>query len=140
MISVGRNGIVPLGNRQGQPAVKIQPPDAGPTCWPSSSPPAGDATWINSVSYSIEDDSQLVKDARARAFQDAKNRAEQYAQLSGLTLGQGDLDLGGIRRNARCGAGSPDRRARQCAAGTRPADGELLGDRDLAVDLMAYCG
>jgi uncharacterized protein len=48
----------------------------------------GDATRINSVSYSIADDSQLVKDARARAFQDAKDRAEQYAQLSGLKLGE----------------------------------------------------
>jgi len=29
-----------------------------------------------------------VKDARARAFQDAKDRATQYAQLSGLGLGK----------------------------------------------------
>ena len=35
----------------------------------------GDATRINSVSYSIEDDSKLVSDARARAFNDAKQRA-----------------------------------------------------------------
>jgi uncharacterized protein YggE len=48
----------------------------------------GDATRINSVSYSIDDDSQLVKDARTRAFDDAKDRAGQYAQLSGLTLGK----------------------------------------------------
>jgi uncharacterized protein len=48
----------------------------------------GDATRINSVSYSIADDSQLVKDARTRAFKDAKDRAEQYAQLSGLKLGK----------------------------------------------------
>src|ERR1700742_988957 len=48
----------------------------------------GNATRINSVSYSIADDSQLVKDARARAFQDAKDRAAQYAQLSGLGLGK----------------------------------------------------
>jgi uncharacterized protein YggE len=48
----------------------------------------GAATRINSVSYSIGDDSQLVKDARARAFQDAKDRAEQYAGLSGLGLGK----------------------------------------------------
>jgi hypothetical protein len=48
----------------------------------------GAATRINSVSYSIADDSQLVKDARARAFQDAKDRAAQYAQLSGLGLGK----------------------------------------------------
>jgi len=48
----------------------------------------GDATRINTVNYSIEDDSQLVKDARARAFNDAKDRAHQYAQLSGLDLGK----------------------------------------------------
>ncbi|MGC2652784.1 MAG: SIMPL domain-containing protein [Mycobacterium sp.] len=48
----------------------------------------GDATRISSVRYSIEDESQLVKDARARAFQDAENRAEQYARLSELQLGQ----------------------------------------------------
>jgi uncharacterized protein YggE len=48
----------------------------------------GDATRINSVNYSIENDSQLVKDARGRAFSDAKNRAQQYAQLSGLKLGK----------------------------------------------------
>jgi uncharacterized protein YggE len=48
----------------------------------------GDATRISSVNYSIEDDSQLVKDARARAFNDAKDRAQQYAQLSGLDLGK----------------------------------------------------
>ncbi len=48
----------------------------------------GNATRINSVNYSIDDDSHLVKDARARAFQDAKDRAQQYAQLSGLKLGK----------------------------------------------------
>ncbi len=47
----------------------------------------GDAARIDSVRYSIEDDSKLVKDARARAFDDARNRAEQYAQLAGLDLG-----------------------------------------------------
>jgi uncharacterized protein YggE len=48
----------------------------------------GDATRINSVSYSIEDDAKLVGDARARAFNDAKQRAQQYAELSGLSLGK----------------------------------------------------
>jgi uncharacterized protein len=47
----------------------------------------GAAARINSVNFFIENDSQLVKDARARAFDDAKARAEQYAQLSGLELG-----------------------------------------------------
>ena len=48
----------------------------------------GDATRVNSVSYSIEDDSDLVRDARARAFEDARDRAQQYAELSGLSLGR----------------------------------------------------
>lgn len=48
----------------------------------------GNNTRINSVSYSITDDSKLVDDARARAFDDARSRAQQYAQLSGLSLGK----------------------------------------------------
>jgi uncharacterized protein YggE len=48
----------------------------------------GDATRLGSVNFSINDDSQLVKDARARAFADARDRAQQYADLSGLHLGK----------------------------------------------------
>ena len=48
----------------------------------------GDNTRINSVNYSIADDSALVRDARTRAFEDAKDRAQQYAELSGLDLGE----------------------------------------------------
>jgi uncharacterized protein len=68
--------------------VKIHPTDAASRMLALIVSTGGDATRINSVSYSIADDSQLVKDARARAFNDAKNRADQYAQLSGLRLGK----------------------------------------------------
>lgn len=68
--------------------VKIHPPDAASRMLALIVGTGGDATRIRSVSYSIADDSQLVKDARTRAFNDAKNRAEQYAQLSGLRLGR----------------------------------------------------
>lgn len=68
--------------------VKIHPTDAASRLLALVVSTGGDATRISSVSYSIGDDSQLVKDARARAFQDAKNRADQYAQLSGLRLGK----------------------------------------------------
>jgi hypothetical protein len=68
--------------------VKIHPTDSASHVLAVIVGAGGDATRINSVSYSIADDSQLVKDARARAFQDAKNRAAQYAQLSGLKLGK----------------------------------------------------
>ena len=70
----------------------------------------GDATRINSVNYSIEDDSQLVKDARARAFNDAKDRAEQYAAAVRARPRQGHLDLGGRgcrRRRCRCRSPMP---------------------------------
>jgi uncharacterized protein len=68
--------------------VKIHPADSASHVLAVIVGTGGDATRINSVSYSIGDDSPLVKDARARAFADAKDRAEQYAQLSGLTLGK----------------------------------------------------
>src|SRR5271170_340183 len=68
--------------------VKIHPADSASHVLAVIVGTGGDATRINSVSYSIADDSQLVKDARARAFQDAKDRAAQYAQLSGLGLGK----------------------------------------------------
>ena len=68
--------------------VKIHPPDAASRLLALIVGTGGDATRIRSVSYSIADDSQLVKDARARAYNDAKNRADQYAQLSRLRLGK----------------------------------------------------
>ncbi|BBZ47040.1 SIMPL domain-containing protein [Mycobacterium parmense] len=68
--------------------VKIHPPEAASRLLALIVGTGGDATRISSVSYSIADDSQLVKDARARAFDDAKGRADQYAQLSGLRLGK----------------------------------------------------
>lgn len=69
-------------------AVKIHPTDAASRLLALIVGTGGDATRIRSVNYSIADDSQLVKDARTRAFNDAKDRAEQYAQLSGLRLGK----------------------------------------------------
>jgi uncharacterized protein len=68
--------------------VKIHPTDAASRMLAVIVAAGGEATRITSVSYSIADDSQLVKDARARAFNDAKSRADQYAQLSGLRLGK----------------------------------------------------
>jgi uncharacterized protein len=68
--------------------VKVRKIETGPQVLGAITTAGGDATRINSVTYSIEDDSQLVKDARGRAFADAKDRAQQYAQLSGLDLGK----------------------------------------------------
>ncbi|WP_235581620.1 SIMPL domain-containing protein [Rhodococcus sp. Leaf278] len=47
----------------------------------------GNATRISGVSFKIDDDSELISDARSRAFADARERAEQYASLAGGELG-----------------------------------------------------
>ena len=47
----------------------------------------GDNTRITSVGLSIDDDAELLEQARTRAFTDARTRAEQYASLSGDKLG-----------------------------------------------------
>jgi uncharacterized protein len=68
--------------------VKIRQLDAASQAFALIASTGGDATRINSVTLEIEDDSQLVRDARAQAFNDAKGRAEQYALLSELDLGK----------------------------------------------------
>lgn len=68
--------------------VKVHKIESGPQVLGVITTTGGDATRIDSVAYSIEDGSQLIKDARGRAFADAKNRAQQYAELSGLGLGK----------------------------------------------------
>jgi hypothetical protein len=47
----------------------------------------GDTVTVSGVSFSIEDNEQLVEAARAAAWNDAKAKAEQLAELAGVTLG-----------------------------------------------------
>ncbi len=68
--------------------IKIRQLDAASQAFAAIASTGGDATRINNVTLAIEDDSQLVREARARAFNDAKSRAEQYALLSELDLGK----------------------------------------------------
>lgn len=48
----------------------------------------GDDARLSNVAFDLENDAELVKSARERAFNDAKSRAEQYADLSGSRLGE----------------------------------------------------
>jgi uncharacterized protein len=48
----------------------------------------GDATRISGLSFDIEDDSALLAQARRKAFDEAKAKAELYAQASGRGLGR----------------------------------------------------
>lgn len=47
----------------------------------------GDETRIQGVSFALEDDGEQVAAARQAAFADARTRAEQYADLAGVSLG-----------------------------------------------------
>lgn len=48
----------------------------------------GDYTRIDSISFSIDDPSNYKKEARDKAMADAKAKAEQLANLGGVTLGK----------------------------------------------------
>jgi hypothetical protein len=48
----------------------------------------GDLTRVDSISFTIDDPTPLYAQARERAVLDAKAKAEQLAELSGVTLGK----------------------------------------------------
>lgn len=47
----------------------------------------GDATRIRGVQFEVEADDEILETARERAFEDARQKAEQFAELSGRELG-----------------------------------------------------
>ena len=51
----------------------------------------GNEAVVQGVSFSLEDNVELLKQARDQAFADAKAKAERYAQLSGRALGEVQL-------------------------------------------------
>ncbi len=48
----------------------------------------GDLIRVNSISFTVDDPTPLLKIARDKAIQDAMDRAKQMAQTSGVTLGK----------------------------------------------------
>ena len=48
----------------------------------------GDLTRIDSISFSVDDPSEYYKQARQKAMTDAKAKAQQLADLAGVTLGK----------------------------------------------------
>jgi len=47
----------------------------------------GDEIQVSGVSFSIEDDEELISAARSAAWEDARSKAQQLADLAGLALG-----------------------------------------------------
>lgn len=84
----GENSVI-TGYRAGNSInVTIRDLAKAPQALASIVTAGGNATRINAVNFTIDNDSALVADARARAFEDAKARANQYAELAGMSLGK----------------------------------------------------
>lgn len=66
---------------------KIRDVDAAGAVLSAVADAGGDDTRIQGVSFALEDDSEQVAAARQAAFADARARAEQYAELAGVSLG-----------------------------------------------------
>lgn len=73
----------------------------------------GNDARLSNVSYAIDDDSKLLADARARAFENAKDRAQQYASLAGMKLGK-------VRNISESHSGSSEPRAMKSDAAAAP--------------------
>ena len=48
----------------------------------------GDSSIVQGIGFSVEDDTERLAEARAKAFADARAKAEQLAELAGVELGQ----------------------------------------------------
>lgn len=67
--------------------VKIRDLDRAGEVLDAATTAAGDEVRVNGVSFILEDNDALLVAARAAAWEDAKAKAEQLADLAGVTLG-----------------------------------------------------
>jgi len=67
--------------------VKIRDLDQAGEIIDAATAAGGDATVVNGLSFSIEDNAELLQMARTAAWNDAEGKARQLAQLAGIELG-----------------------------------------------------
>jgi hypothetical protein len=101
-----------------QLTVKIRQLDKAGATLSAAVDAGGNAARLFGVSFTIEDDSALLAEARKKAFSDAKAKAELYGQQAGRPLGQRHRDgsrrsplpdCAAARLGGRCRARSPPR-------------------------------
>lgn len=73
---------------QNSVVAKIRDIDSAGEVIDAAAAAGGDEVIVSGVSFSIEDDAELVEAARANAWADAEAKAQQLAELSGVTLGE----------------------------------------------------
>lgn len=67
--------------------VTIREPDRAGDVLTAATEAGGDDARVHGVRFALEDNDALLDAARERAFEDARSRAEQYAELAGRGLG-----------------------------------------------------
>ncbi|MGD9701781.1 MAG: SIMPL domain-containing protein [Acidimicrobiia bacterium] len=67
---------------------KIRDVDAAGTVIDAAVAAGGDSSIVQGIGFSVEDDTERLAEARAKAFADAKAKAEQLAELAGVELGR----------------------------------------------------
>ena len=93
---------------------------------------AGDAVRVNSISFSVDDPTKSIDQARELALLDAKAKAEQIARVTGVSLGSVSFVSDSSSNVARIVAPSFDAKA-GAAGSTTPI---LPGDTDLTVSVQ----
>ena len=68
-------------------AVKVRDLDAAGATITAAVEAGGDAARLSGVSFALEDDEELLAAARRQAFEAARAKAEQYADIAGAELG-----------------------------------------------------
>jgi uncharacterized protein len=93
---------------------------------------AGNAVRVNSISFSVDDPTKSIDQARELALLDAKAKAEQIARITGVSLGSVSYVSDSSSNVARVIAPSFDSKA-GAAGSTTPI---LPGDTDLTVSVQ----
>ncbi|XUW99619.1 MAG: SIMPL domain-containing protein [Dehalogenimonas sp.] len=93
---------------------------------------AGDAVRVNSISFSVDDPTKSIDQARELALLDAKAKAEQIARVTGVSLGSVSYVSDSSSTAARVLPPSFDSKA-GAAGSTTPI---LPGDTDLTVSVQ----
>ncbi len=68
--------------------VRIRPVESAGEAIDAAVAAGGDETVVNGVSFDIEQNQELIEAAREAAWNDAKTKAEQLAELAGIDLGE----------------------------------------------------
>src|SRR4051794_31160705 len=82
------NGVVTGYDANETVRAKVQPLARAGVTISKAATSAGNAVEVGDLAFDLENDAAVVKSARANAFADARDRAQQYAGLSGRGLGR----------------------------------------------------